>query len=141
MVGPYLLDLNLLLALVDSNHLHRQIAMDWFEETGHRHWMTCPLTEIGVVQVASGASYPGGPWDIHDVMESLKALRTFGRHSFVPHELSMFESGPFLWDNVRSSLQSDRCVPACHCGRLWSPVGHSGQGYQSQHSRAWSGPP
>src|SRR6185503_2205055 len=45
-----LLDVNLLVALFDPEHVHHHIAHDWFSEYGDP-WATCPLTENGALRV------------------------------------------------------------------------------------------
>ena len=47
-----LLDVNLLVALFFADHIHHELAHDWF--AGHRRqgWATCPITENGLVRVA-----------------------------------------------------------------------------------------
>jgi toxin-antitoxin system PIN domain toxin len=73
MSGPFLLDVNVLVALFDPHHIHHEAAHDWF--AGHRDagWATCPITENGFVRVISHPSYGLG-----ERVESAAArLRTF----------------------------------------------------------------
>ena len=51
---PYLLDVNVLLALCDPMHVHHEAAHRWFAEKGSQAWATCPITENGFVRIASG---------------------------------------------------------------------------------------
>jgi toxin-antitoxin system PIN domain toxin len=48
-----LLDVNVLIALFDQNHVHHEIAHDWFADNRHRGWATCPITENGFVRIIS----------------------------------------------------------------------------------------
>ena len=50
---PALLDVNVLIALFDQNHIHHEIAHDWFADNRHRGWATCPITESGFVRIIS----------------------------------------------------------------------------------------
>jgi predicted nucleic acid-binding protein len=50
-----LLDVNVLVALFDPDHVHHEIAHDWFAEEGRDGWSTCPLTEAGFIRVLSNA--------------------------------------------------------------------------------------
>jgi predicted nucleic acid-binding protein len=52
-----LLDVNVLVALFDPDHVHHEVAHDWFADNGPRGWATCPLTESGFVRVVSNPSY------------------------------------------------------------------------------------
>ena len=53
MVGAALLDVNVLIALFDQNHVHHEIAHDWFADNRHRGWATCPITENGFMRIIS----------------------------------------------------------------------------------------
>ena len=63
MKGPALLDINVLVALFDPDHVHHELAHDWFADNRTRGWATCPITENGFGRVlsnpASGGSAPG----------------------------------------------------------------------------------
>ena len=45
----YLLDLNVLLALLDEAHIHNEAAERWFDSPGLQ-WALCPFTEAGVLR-------------------------------------------------------------------------------------------
>jgi toxin-antitoxin system PIN domain toxin len=47
-----LLDVNLLVALFFADHVHHDLAHDWFADRRHQGWATCPLTENGLIRVA-----------------------------------------------------------------------------------------
>jgi toxin-antitoxin system PIN domain toxin len=47
-----LLDVNVLVALFYADHVHHDLAHDWFADHRHAGWATCPLTENGLVRVA-----------------------------------------------------------------------------------------
>jgi len=49
---PALLDVNVLVALFFADHVHHDLAHDWFADHRHQGWATCPLTENGLVRVA-----------------------------------------------------------------------------------------
>ncbi len=48
-----LLDLNVLIALADPEHIHRQKAERWFLSAGKEDWGICPLTEAGFIRVVT----------------------------------------------------------------------------------------
>ena len=50
--GVLLLDVNLLVALFHPDHVHHEIAHDWFADHLREGWATCPLTESGFIRVA-----------------------------------------------------------------------------------------
>jgi toxin-antitoxin system PIN domain toxin len=47
-----LLDVNVLVALFFPDHVHHDLAHDWFADHRHQGWATCPLTENGLIRVA-----------------------------------------------------------------------------------------
>ncbi len=54
-----LLDVNVLLALLDVDHVDHARLSDGMDEHLSGGWATCPLTENGFVRVASSPGYPG----------------------------------------------------------------------------------
>ena len=57
----FLLDVNVLIALIDPAHVGHDAAHRWFEARGRESWATCPLTENGVIGIVSHPNYPGAP--------------------------------------------------------------------------------
>ena len=57
MSGLWLLDVNVLVALFNPDHIHHDTAHDWFAENHTRGWATCPLTEQGVVRILANPKY------------------------------------------------------------------------------------
>ncbi|HSB79852.1 MAG TPA: TA system VapC family ribonuclease toxin [Candidatus Methylomirabilis sp.] len=89
MTTPYLLDVNLLLALTDPMHLHHNAAHRWFGETGQTAWATSPLTENGFVRVASHPAYPNRPGDVPVVLAILRELCAGAGHLFWSDDISL----------------------------------------------------
>ena len=56
-----LLDVNLLVALCDADHVHHGPALTWFRRHAFSGWASCPLTENGMLRVMGSPAYPGGP--------------------------------------------------------------------------------
>ena len=82
MTTTYLLDINLLLALSDPQHVHHDAAHRWFAATGQQAWATCPLTENGFVRVASNPAYPNRPGSTPAVIAILRRLCESAGHHF-----------------------------------------------------------
>jgi uncharacterized protein len=73
----FLLDVNVLIALIDPTHLGHDSAHRWFAATGAASWATCPLTENGVMRIVSHPKYPnpaGPPAAVAPVVAGLRAL-------------------------------------------------------------------
>lgn len=53
-----LLDVNLLVALLDSDHVHHVQAQEWQATELRDGWASCALTELGFLRVISQPRYP-----------------------------------------------------------------------------------
>ncbi len=87
----YLLDINLLLALIDPMHVHHEPSHQWFAEKGQQDWATCPLTENGFIRIASYPNYPNRPGDVPAVFSILRQVCESPGHHFWPEDLSILE--------------------------------------------------
>lgn len=54
----YLLDINVLIALLDAGHVQHEAAHQWLGRVGHSAWATCPLAENGVVRIVGSSRDP-----------------------------------------------------------------------------------
>lgn len=87
----YLLDVNVLIALIDPAHVRHDQAHEWFAADGNQAWATCPLTENGVLRIVGHARYPNSPGTPAAVAEILIALRSLPGHEFWPDDLSLLD--------------------------------------------------
>jgi toxin-antitoxin system PIN domain toxin len=53
-----LLDINVLLALLDGDHVDHDRAHAWLDEEIDAGWASCPITENGFVRIISQPRYP-----------------------------------------------------------------------------------
>ena len=84
-----LLDISVLIALCDPNHVaHQRVAL-WFEETGAKAWVSCPMTENGFLRIISSPSYPGLSGSVPVAAELLRRLTRHRGHDFWPDDYSM----------------------------------------------------
>jgi toxin-antitoxin system PIN domain toxin len=90
-VTRYLLDVNVLIALIDPAHVQHDRAHDWFAATGIHGWATCPLTENGVLRIVGHARYPNSPGTPAAVAEIMAILRGLGGHEFWPDDVTLFD--------------------------------------------------
>lgn len=86
---PFLLDVNVLIALVDPAHVHHDIAHQWFASLGHKAWATCALTEMGLLRIVGNPRYPGSPGSPVAVMPLLRQLRALSGHRFWTDPVSL----------------------------------------------------
>jgi toxin-antitoxin system PIN domain toxin len=69
----FLLDTNVLIALVETGHPHHRKAQEWLNSSRTHLWGICPLTEAGFLRIVTNAkSYP----DPHTLGEAAAVLQT-----------------------------------------------------------------
>lgn len=98
----YLLDVNVLIALVDPAHIQHDQAHDWFEKVGRKAFATCPLTENGLIRIVGHPKYPNSPGPPSTVLQSLAAIRRLPGHTFWPDDLSIADAEVFAAELLSS---------------------------------------
>ncbi|MFL6246370.1 MAG: TA system VapC family ribonuclease toxin [Thermoanaerobaculia bacterium] len=102
-----LLDVNVLVALFDPDHVHHDAAHEWFSANRQYGWATCPLTENGLIRILSNSAYSG----VHETAIAIaKRLDTFcssGDHSFWPDQLSVRDQRRFKLSGVSHNQITD----------------------------------
>jgi toxin-antitoxin system PIN domain toxin len=85
-----LLDINVLLALLDSDHADHRPAREWLEQEIDTGWASCAITQNGVVRVMSQPRYPSpvAPAVISDLLEEACATP---HHEFWQCEISLLD--------------------------------------------------
>lgn len=85
----YLLDVNVLIALVDPRHVFHDTANMWFRREAVASWATCPITENGLIRIVGNSRYrnPVGPPS--EVVGVLALLREMEGHVFWPDTVSL----------------------------------------------------
>jgi len=98
----FLLDANVLIALIDPQHVHHDPAHEWFGLQENIDWATCPLTENAVVRIISQPSYPNPAANPEAAIDMLRELCAVGRHQFWPDSISLLDSSAVLSGTVLS---------------------------------------
>ena len=101
----YLLDVNVLIALLDPAHVQHELAHDWFARAGHTLWASCPLTENGVLRIIGNPKYPNSPGSPAVVAPLVMQLRAHPGHVFWPDDLSLLDAGQTDTGRLLSSAQ------------------------------------
>jgi hypothetical protein len=104
-VTRFLLDINVLIALIDSTHIQHDRAHAWFAATGHKAWATCPLTENGVLRIVGHPRYPNSPGSPAAAADLLSAFRKLPGHLFWPDDVSLLEKEKVNTDRLLDSAQ------------------------------------
>ncbi|QIM19555.1 PIN domain-containing protein [Leucobacter coleopterorum] len=89
-MSSYLLDTNVLIALLDPDQQFHEAANRWFYGGAMRSWLSCPITENGVIRVVSLPKYPRSRPPV-EVIESLRTLLAVGNHNHIPDDVSLLD--------------------------------------------------
>jgi toxin-antitoxin system PIN domain toxin len=90
-----LLDVNLMIALFDPDHVHHDPAHDWFADYRRFGWATCPVTENGVVRILSNRRYSPIAESPARIVDRLRSLCASGDHLFWADDLSLRDDERF----------------------------------------------
>jgi toxin-antitoxin system PIN domain toxin len=93
--GPALLDVNVLIALFDPDHVHHELAHDWFADHVNDGWATCPSTENSFVRVLSNPAYGASISRPSELIGRLARLRSSRAHVFWPDAVSLTDTTLF----------------------------------------------
>jgi toxin-antitoxin system PIN domain toxin len=85
----YLLDVNVLIALIDPTHVGHEAAHRWFATIGASSWATCPITENGVLRIVGHPRYPNSAGSPAAVAPIVARLRALPGHAFWHDDLSL----------------------------------------------------
>ena len=118
----FLLDVNVLIALIDPTHIHHDPAHRWFSEEGRQSWATCPLTQNSALRIISHPAYPNTPGAPAIVAEILSRLFRLPGHIFWTDDISLLDPGRFTPSALLSHKQITDTyllgLAAAHNGKL-----------------------
>jgi toxin-antitoxin system PIN domain toxin len=77
----YLLDVNILIALTQPEHLHHSVVMNWFNTPG-LNWGLCAFSEVGFLRISSNPAV--GKLTVEDGTKMLAALAKHRGYRFWP---------------------------------------------------------
>jgi len=91
----YLLDTNVLIALLWPSHVGHDLAMKWFARQRSKGWATCPLTEAGFVRIVSNSAFSRDAVTPREAGGVLAANTAAKDHLFWPDEQPFAEAAAF----------------------------------------------
>jgi toxin-antitoxin system PIN domain toxin len=100
-----LLDVNLLVALFDADHMHHELAHDWFADNRSGGWATCPITENGLLRVLTHPGYGSTVSTVPAVAQLLRTFRASGHHEFWTGDISIADDTLFTPARIRGHRQ------------------------------------
>jgi toxin-antitoxin system PIN domain toxin len=100
-----LLDVNVLVALFDPDHVHHEAAHRWFARGRREGWATCPTTEAGFLRVLSNPAYTSAVEPPAAVAERLRTFCVGADHVFWNEGPSLRDRSVFRLENLRGHRQ------------------------------------
>lgn len=80
-MSRFLLDVNVLIALIDPEHIDHERAHTWAQSDLDAGWATCALTQNGFARIVSQPQYPGSV-TVRAAIDLLRAATSDSRHEF-----------------------------------------------------------
>ncbi len=118
----FLLDVNVLIALIDPVHVQHDAAHEWFAASGSKAWATCPFTENGVLRIVGHARYPNSPGTPAAVAELLGELLVHPGHESWSDDISLLNArcvhAARLLDSAQVTDTYLLALAAVHGGKL-----------------------
>ena len=99
-----LLDINVLLALLDSDHVDHNRARVWLDGEITTGWTSCAITQNGFVRIVSQPRYPS-PVAPTEAVEVLAGACASPHHEFWPCEVSLLDERVVDRTRVHGSRQ------------------------------------
>lgn len=100
----YLLDVNLLIALLDSNHEYHSLTIEWLINNKNNQLLVCPITQNGCIRILSLSSYPN-KFKVEEVVNKLRELIASQNFKFIEDNLDILESNTINWLQIQGSKQ------------------------------------
>ena len=89
---PYLLDVNVLIALAWPSHVHHQRSQKWFARMHSTGFRTCPLTQTGFVRISSNPSFTADAVLPGVALTLLARVTALPSHEFWPADLTLADA-------------------------------------------------
>jgi uncharacterized protein len=99
-----LLDVNLLIALLQPDHVHHVSAHKWWAKNRSAGWASCPLKQNGFVRIVSQPRYPK-PVPTAAALSLLAEQVLQTDHAFWPDDISLLDSRKFDFDRILGPKQ------------------------------------
>lgn len=89
-----LLDVNVLLALFQPDHVHFERAQEWWKANEEHGWASCPLTQNGFARILSQHTYPK-PLPTAEAIARLTEHIEHTDHEFWPDDVAIADTNVF----------------------------------------------
>jgi toxin-antitoxin system PIN domain toxin len=88
----HLLDVNVLVALLWSTHIHHERAHSWFQKNSKHGWATCPLTQAGAIRILSNPSITRDAMSVQEATKYLASNLQHPTHQFWTDDLTFMQA-------------------------------------------------
>jgi uncharacterized protein len=118
-----LLDVNVLIALLDPDHVSHQGASEWFAANAMAGWASCPVTQNGCLRIMSHPRYPNAQ-PVSVVADRLAEAVEHELHEFWPDDVSVLDGRRIDRSRIHGAQQLTDvyllALAVAHGGRLAS---------------------
>jgi uncharacterized protein len=91
-VSCFLLDVNVLVALLWPPHEAHARAQRWFAHNAHQGWATCAMTETGFVRIVSNPAFSQRAVSPRDALQVLSGSLNHPAHRFWTEDIGITEA-------------------------------------------------
>lgn len=99
-----LFDVNVLIALHDSDHVHHTRAGEWLDAHSASGWASTPLTQNGCLRIMSQPAY-SNPQPITLLVQMLHSSTAASLHALWPDDISILDGHLFRHTHIHSPKQ------------------------------------
>jgi toxin-antitoxin system PIN domain toxin len=100
-----LLDVNVLVALFQPDHVHHELAHDWFADNRQSGWATCPVTETGLVRLLAHPRFHVGRIGVAAVVDRLRRFQSDPLHEWWEASVSLSDPALFQLTAIQGHRQ------------------------------------
>ena len=105
-MGPYLLDVNVLVALMWHEHEHHSKVQSWFARHSKSGWATCPFTQAGLVRILCNPALSSHPASPEQAIGTLRLNTQHTGHQFWKDQITV----PQALEPVKTRLLGHRQI-------------------------------
>lgn len=101
----HLLDVNVLIALLDAEHIAHDDAHEWFDAVGKSGWATCPIVENGFLRIVGATRYGPAAVPMGRLISNLSEFTRAAGHAFWAEDFSLLDYPDIHREKLTSATQ------------------------------------
>jgi len=99
-----LLDVNVLIAVHDQDHVHHRLATDWLGRNIESGWASCALTQNGCLRIMAQPGY-ANPQPLPVLVNMLQRSTQSSSHAYWTDTISLLDASRFEHGHIHSARQ------------------------------------